>query len=244
MAREISISKGQITIVDDEWYPILSQYKWHCVGKPGGTKPVYAARRISIEGYEHGRVVLMHYFILPRIPGLSIDHINGNGLDNRRENLRYASIAENNCNTKRRRDGQSKYKGVTRGKVPGTWRANIYLDGRQTSLGVFNTEEEAAAAYNEAAIVAHGEFARLNDVEEIEYVLRPRAHGGKPPGRSGIAGIRINYVKRTDKWQVFLGKKYVKQFATLQEAKAHATSLAAEGAISNLSKVRGEPRNV
>src|SRR3990172_9533191 len=123
MSREIPVSKGQIAIVDDDWYGLLTKWKWGCFGKLGGNKPIYAARRETVTP-GNSRLLLMHYQILPRIAGLQVDHINGNGLDNRMENLRYCTTHENNCNTKRHKDGESRHKGVTRGKVVGTWRAN------------------------------------------------------------------------------------------------------------------------
>ena len=225
MVKEIRLTHDQVAIVDDEWYDVLCQHRWFCTRKPDGKKPVYAARRISAEGYAHGKIVRMHHFILPPIQGLYTDHINRNGLDNRSENLRYATVTQNNRNTPARHHGKSKYKGVSLGKTPGTWRANIYLNRRQTSLGSFNTEDEAAAAYNAAAYAAWGEYAWLNDVGDIHYSKRPHYDKSERVGRSGIPGIVITYERNIKKWYLRKNRKRIMSFNTLEEAQKYAATL-------------------
>lgn len=90
-----------------------------------------------------------------------VDHINGRTSDNRLENLREASAAENGRN-KRRQPASSRYQGVSRHKANGCWTAYICVNGRSKHLGSFNDEEVAARARDRAARVAYGEFARLN----------------------------------------------------------------------------------
>lgn len=108
----------------------------------------------------------MHRFIMGEPSGVRIDHVNGNGLDNRRENLRPATDAENQWNTgvRRKRAGLSRFKGVRFFKHGHRrkWSARIFANGVEHSLGYHLTQEEAARAYDEAAIKLHGEFARLN----------------------------------------------------------------------------------
>ncbi|WP_412102526.1 HNH endonuclease [Paenibacillus alvei] len=93
-----------------------------------------------------------------------VDHINGDPLDNRRENLRVATRNENCRNRRRRKRYKYRFKGVTydKDKVVNKWRARISYEGKRHCLGYFYTETEAAKAYNEAAIRLHGEFASLN----------------------------------------------------------------------------------
>ena len=91
-----------------------------------------------------------------------MDHKDGNGLNNTRNNLRLCTVSQNQCNSRVRRTSRTGYKGVClRGNKIA---ARIKINGESIFLGYFKTVEDAARAYNEAAIVIHGEFARLNDL--------------------------------------------------------------------------------
>ena len=107
-------------------------------------------------------MVKMHTFLTgwPQV-----DHINGDGLDNRRCNLRPATSAQNNANARRVRTSRSPYKGVER-ESSGKWRARICPHGQRINLGLYGTAEEAAHAYDSAAREIYGEFAYLNLPEE------------------------------------------------------------------------------
>ena len=104
----------------------------------------------------------MHRLIMQAIDGQYVDHINGDGLDNRRENLRICTHAQNMQNQMPVRLGTSKYKGVSWDKVAKKWAAHINLDGKPKKLGRFVAEEDAAKAYDSAAIEHYGEYARPN----------------------------------------------------------------------------------
>lgn len=93
-----------------------------------------------------------------------VDHINGNGTDNRRENLRVVSHSDNLVNRDGWRNSSSKYKGVTFYKRDGNWQAKICPRGKTIHLGYFGTEEEAALAYNAAAVIHYGDKIKLNEV--------------------------------------------------------------------------------
>jgi hypothetical protein len=99
----------------------------------------------------------------PRNSGIYVDHINRNGLDCRKENLRIATNSQNNMNRGMFKNNTSGYRGVHR--KGNMWRAMIYVSGKQIRLGTFKNIKDAASAYNAAAIQYHGEFASLNDVQ-------------------------------------------------------------------------------
>lgn len=109
-----------------------------------------------------------------------VDHRNGNGLDNRRSNLRLATQAQNMSNRGRPTNNTSGYKGVSAGRLGG-WRAYITSRGKRLDIGTFASKEEAAEAYNAKALELHGEFARLNEIsyhplrEHAAYALGARA---------------------------------------------------------------------
>lgn len=157
MTKEIVLSQGKVAIVDDADYEWLSRWKW-CASRVPHT--CYAIRSVG-RGKTQKRTY-MHRAILDAPPELWVDHINADGLDNRRANLRLCTRAENNRNRRKHRDTASRFKGI----VPsyGKWIAQIKVNGKRFQLGRFVDEKSAARAYNEAAIRLHGEFAILNDL--------------------------------------------------------------------------------
>lgn len=115
--------------------------------------------------------VYLHRLIIGAGSGDLVDHINRNPLDNRTANLRLATRSQNAANrgADRRRNGTtSRHKGVSFNKARGKWCAYIHVDGKTRSLGRFEAEDDAARAYNKAAVEAWGEFARLNDIADME----------------------------------------------------------------------------
>lgn len=149
----------------------------------------YAARNVAEDGRKvHCR---MHRVILERKLGrpirenLHVDHINGNSLDNRRENLREVTRSQNMQNTRARGNRTTHYKGV-RHLDTGVWEARIGTSTHET-LGYFDTAEDAAFAYDQAALKKYGEFARLNHaIEQAQEWAPPK----KTFGRSNIGGYR------------------------------------------------------
>jgi hypothetical protein len=151
--REIPLTQGKVALVDARDYEwLISQGKWSC------SSYGYAGRG--------AKRVFMHRLILERygfeLTGKICDHINGNRLDNRLSNLRVATYSQNSCNRGGDKGSASRFKGVTRnGKG---WVARIAVNGQSTYLGNFATEEDAAIAYNKAAVKHHGNFAFLNQI--------------------------------------------------------------------------------
>ncbi len=104
----------------------------------------------------------MHREIMTPPPDLLIDHINHNGLDNRRANLRFATVRQNNWNNRRKKAKGSRFRGVTRDKRTGRWQAFIYHNDKSIHLGYFDTDVAAATAYDAEAKRLRGNFAVLN----------------------------------------------------------------------------------
>lgn len=158
--KTISITKGKTVFVDDEDYEELIKRRWFAnKGKNGN---FYAARRMSI-GKSKSKIVLMHRVILGVTDNnIKIDHIDHNGLNNQKSNLRICTNAENSKNKTSKIGSSSKYLGVSYDKEKQKWFACIQLNGKTKYLGRFNEEEMAAKAYDEAAKENHGEFANLN----------------------------------------------------------------------------------
>ncbi len=156
--KEITLSHGLVTLVDDEDFETLKQYSWWA--HPNGHTR-YALRHV----YEGDRrtTIGMHRQIMNAPKGAVVDHMNHNGLDNRRENLRICTPAENGRNSRPHSQSKSsRFKGVYWNTKVRKWRAEIQVDCARIYLGTFNNEFEAANAYDHAAMRCHGEFAWLN----------------------------------------------------------------------------------
>lgn len=158
--KEIPLTQGKVALVDDEDYEEVMRHRWY-VRQCEKSRTTYASARVGY-GRKGTRTVYMHRLVLGDDPdGRSIDHVNLNGLDNRRVNLRWATRAEQRRNQAVRRDSKSGLKGVylSKGRY---WTARIRCDGKQYHLGYFPTAEDAARAYDAKARELHGDFAYLN----------------------------------------------------------------------------------
>jgi hypothetical protein len=157
----ISLSQGQFATVDDDFYEVIVNlgYRYHaCWNKP--TQSFYASRHAR---RENGRMYThrLHWDIVGYpLEGFAADHINGDTLDNRRENLRIVSHAQNNSNQRRRKDNRSGYRGVQQDR--NRWAAKITVGGKTHHIGCFGTAEEAARAYDAASLDLHGVYGRRN----------------------------------------------------------------------------------
>lgn len=158
--RTIPLTKGKVAVVDAGDYDALSRWSW-CATCNDGHWYAFRNTRSRREGWQ--RQVYMHRQIMDDPADLTIDHVNGDGLDNRRCNLRTATLGQNMANQRKTR-GRSKYKGVTT-TWNGKWRAGAKKDRRMIHCGVFDDEVAAALAYDVAAIKLWGQYARPNFLE-------------------------------------------------------------------------------
>ncbi len=152
---EVPLSRGYVAIVDEADAGRVLSHKWSV--RPSG-RNVYAQRAVQRPDGVWTTQAL-HTFLT----GYErTDHRNGNGLDNRRSNLRDATREGNSQNRRQRADNTSGYKGVTWHKRIDKWQAKVKADGVSRHVGYYETAEEAARAYDIAARFFHGEYASLN----------------------------------------------------------------------------------
>ena len=228
---EIELTKGRKCLVDTEDYEVLAGYKWCVTGT----------------GYVHNRTLgRIHRAIMRAPKGVLVDHINGDKLDNRRSNLRFATKSQNNMNTKVSR-GVSKFKGVfwVKRKNGGMWKARLTVDGKGVYLGSYKTDVEAAKAYNDAACKYFGEFSHLNDLtlpkSDLIGAERGQIDRKNPHGFNGVT-----YNKRDKRWVAQLIHKNArvlnKSFATAEEAaRAYdekAASIFGDKAVLNFQMIK------
>jgi hypothetical protein len=158
---ELLLNQNKVVLFDDADWPLVSQHHWSA-GKTG-TVGLWYAKTKTCDANGNRKTVTMHRMILAAKPGQLTDHRNGNGLDNRRENIRLTDYSGNNRN--RRRDEHKEFKGTYRNKWGSArlWEARIRITKeKRLIIRGFKTEIEAARAYDQLAKEHHGEFARLN----------------------------------------------------------------------------------
>lgn len=156
--KTIPLTQGKVALVDDVDFAFLSQWKW-CANKSSHTW--YAYRTDYTSGTR--TTVFMHRLILSVTdPSVHVDHKDHNGINNQRYNLRVATPQQNQGNSKKQAGCSSQYKGVCWNRRDKKWQAQARFNRKTIALGCYDTEEEAAEAYNTAAQQLFGEFAVLN----------------------------------------------------------------------------------
>jgi hypothetical protein len=149
MAKKIPIGKDLFALVDDEDYELVSKFNWH-KHKSRSYGQYYASSNIK-----------MHRLVMDAKPGEIIDHINGDSLDNRKENLRLCTYSQNQQNTQSRA-GSSRYKGVSYIKRKNLWKGSFQYEGVHYHCGIFKSEQECALAVDRKRLEVCKEFAVLN----------------------------------------------------------------------------------
>jgi hypothetical protein len=157
---EIPLTQGKVALVDARDYERISRIKWYANKIHNTWYALKNGKRLP--GGKKEKPILMHRLILNAPKGIQVDHKNGNGLDNRRRNLRLCTNQENHMNEQKHKRASSRYKSVCFCKQTERWSANIMRDGKRVWLGRHDTEEEAALTYDKAAKEIFGQFANLN----------------------------------------------------------------------------------
>lgn len=221
---QIQLNKGYVTVVDaqdaDEY---LKHPKWSARIKRNS---VYVARSTKPFINRIGTTEYLHIVIFERVlgrklvKGEKVDHINGDGLDNRRGNLRLATHAQNIRNSKLSRSNKTGYKGVM--VVNGLIRAKITVDAKSLDLGSYETILDAAVAYNIAAVEYFGEYARLNPIDNWQGI-KPKKHERVRPdlkqkAKSGYSGVYPDGNRWTAKVQKNHKIHRLGAFSTAEEA--------------------------
>ncbi len=152
--KTIPLTQGKVAIVDDEDYDYLMQWKWHY-------DRGYARRKYRIDGNKT-KGIFLHRVINKTPKSLFTDHINGNKLDNRKENLRNCTNKQNQRNSRKQLNTSSKYKGVCFDRQTNLWKATIRTGKGNKHIGRYANALEAALAYDGMAAILFGEFAKLN----------------------------------------------------------------------------------
>lgn len=154
MTKEITLSNGEICLVDDSDFPMLSVRRWF----PKKAFHLTYASRCEVVAPGKRVSMSMHSLLMKPPRGFVVDHVNGNGLDNRRENLRIVTLSHNSMNRKLRIDSRTGVRGVTKTRS-GKFTPHLQVDGNQVLKGAYDTVEEALAVRMAAEEKYFGEYA-------------------------------------------------------------------------------------
>lgn len=160
--KKLELARGEVAQLDEPDYDRLRHFKWYCI-KGYAYRTVYLGK---VDGKYKYTTIPMHREVLNPLDGLLADHIDGNRLNNTRNNLRAVTRGQNTINSAMRKTNRYGYKGIIYNPLctKRPWYARIKLNGKVQVKGYFETREEAALAYNELATQLHGQYARLNEI--------------------------------------------------------------------------------
>ena len=233
----IPLTQGQVAVVDFDDFELVRGYSWYAkwckhrkkyVAARSEFDPEKYARLGPVEGQKnHNKTILMHRQIAAQMGLPDVDHADLNTLNNRRNNLRPCTRSQNVANSNKRIHNTSGFKGVHWNTTAKAWAARIGLNGKRIFLGYFNTKEEAAKAYDDAAKQYFGKFSRVNGVQ-VASTVKPRT---PHHNTTGFPGVTWN--KQTRKFRARIGIDYKRiflgDFDTAEEA-AQAYNTAAQKA--------------
>lgn len=161
---KISLTQGKFALIDDKDFTLINSYKWYAQNNSGYT--FYAIHRYQDKQTKKSIYIKMHRLIMNPQDNEEIDHIDSDGLNNQKFNLRICTSQQNNMNRKKLKSCSSKFKGVYWKKQYKKWCSRIKINNKFKHLGYFDNEIEAAKTYDAAARKYFGEFARLNFSDE------------------------------------------------------------------------------
>jgi hypothetical protein len=206
MSNNIPLSQNLSAIVDDEDYEAVNQYKWHAA-RTG--RSIYAYRHLVVDGKRIKES--MHRMIMNAPDGLFVDHVNGNGLDCRRGNMRLATISQNNQNRRLDCRNKSGVSGIHFNKLSRRWRAFLSVNGVNMFLGSFLNFDDAVAARRAAMEKHHGEFASKIDTDEQQMeVSRLNVRTARPGidrriAKNNVSGCNgVSWNSKKGMWQASL----------------------------------------
>jgi len=151
--KTIVLTQNKFTIVNNKDFKYLNQFTWFTMKK---------RNKFYVCGSVNGKKVYMHRLLLNAKKNQYVDHINGNPLDNRKQNLRLCSNSENLRNRTKNSNNTSGFKGVWRNKISKCWIVTLTIKGKSKYFGAFKNKKDAAKAYDKAALKYYKEFAKLN----------------------------------------------------------------------------------
>lgn len=162
MTKLIKLTFDCLALVDDEDYESLQGHNWK-LWRRHKKKKLYAGAYTTVDGKR--KAIAMHAFIMNAKKGDIIDHVDGDGLNNTRANLRFCNQSGNSANRLMSSNNTSGYKGVAfhKRRKSNQWEARTKLNKKQIHIGYFSNPEDAARAYDAKAIELFGEFAKTNE---------------------------------------------------------------------------------
>jgi len=218
MNKYIQLKHGT-AIIDEQDFNRINQYRWHSVFL-GKSRTAYATSS------HLGKTVYMHRLVMNAESGQTVDHIDGNGLNNSHNNLRFVTPSQNLLNTSKRSDNTSGHKGISWCPDREKYQVYVNIDRKRKSLGRYRTLEEAIYVRDRAVKEHYGEFARENTSLPEEAQIKPyrsvprtlrRTGGNNSSGKTGVTKLK-------DQWRATItidGKvKYIGTFADLEAAVA------------------------
>jgi hypothetical protein len=157
--KQIKLTQNKVALVDDEDFDLLSKWKWfaHKVKRSPGR--FYAVR--NIRNIKEERKIMMHRLVMDAPKDKCVDHIDGDGLNNQKNNLRICTTSQNFMNTEKRRNNTSGFKGVFKRPNRNKWYSVLTVNYKPRYLGSFSSPEIAHEAYEKACVKYQGEFANL-----------------------------------------------------------------------------------